>query len=148
MYVSPRVVYGLNEHLVLLPYERGERKARLVLRARALGPFLLRACLDKEVTLLGSPVALGDLVDGRSPIPMTPRQKPERMRGDALERQRGRLVYWMMRQYRVTWSMAGSVRFEAGNKLMFHSHTLYYLPEQLLALCEARDEPKPCARLP
>lgn len=131
MVTAPRCLYGLHERFVLLPYLRGAKRCRLLLRVPALRVFCTMVPMGKETVNLGAPFVLGELLRlraGAMPTVVTGAQIDNIKRFGAME--------WYFRHYRVSFLNEDEFRFEAGNKTVYAAHTSYYAREFILALCD------------
>jgi hypothetical protein len=124
MHLAPRVLYGLHERFLLFPYVYGAPHCRLVLRAELLGA-MLRAPLPKS-PLLCAPLVLCEL-HSRSLFPMAGLiPTPTSGRGIHSFHFLGGATFYL-RSYRARLLHQGlSIRFEAGTKTQFATHTQYY----------------------
>jgi hypothetical protein len=144
MDVVQRIVYGLDEIFVLLPYDRGAKQAYLVLRAASLHRVLrqhLRKPVspDKEYTELQSPVVLGDLLNyvplATAYYKVAPKAKqPLFAAGMDLDNLKDAgTVQWGIRKHRIMWR-GPDLRFESGNTSNYVSTTHLFTAN---VLCES-----------
>jgi len=131
--LMPRVLYGLHELFVLLPYERGAKRARLALRASRLRTFLEArpAGYDYPPEMIGAPLVLAELssLPGTSTAAMLVNGYMLRqMYADCA-------IAWNIRHHRTVWTIGGAgVRFETGGRLVFGTVTKYFMPLEILSM--------------
>ncbi len=112
MVLAPRILYGLDETFMLLPYAMGPRRGRLVLRCRALAAFCVCELWGFTGSKsLGAPLVLGELVD--APQPHQAQETIYLCKGSVLDAYKRRGVEWGLRRYRAVSTDLGVVWFEA-----------------------------------
>lgn len=119
--MAPRVLYGLDEVLVLFPYERGSRRSRLVMRCRALHRFCRHTVQEKPV-LLGAALIVGEVLSPRWGEAFA----PSFITGTLLKDFVAGGCTWALRHYRAAYFAGAAVRFEAGSKTIFATVTGLY----------------------
>jgi len=133
--VMPRVLYGLTELFLLLPYERGAKRGRLALRASRLRSFLKARpggyAYPPEV--IGAPLVLAEL----NSFPGTSTSALLVTGGMLHDWYTEHSLQWNIRHHRTTWTAGGiGIRFETGGRLVFGTVTKYFRPNEILAMLE------------
>ncbi len=125
----PRILYGLHEKFVLFPFERGSRFARLVIRCVDLHRFCQGGGAGRRTLAIGHPFVLGELREGK----MSKATFVPKVMGGAelsLLGTRGSNE-WLIRHYRIAVLANRSMRFEAGTKRVYATHTPFFSFELL-----------------
>lgn len=130
MVTKPRILYGLHEKFVLLPYERGARRSRLVLRARKLEEFCAQQFTARKPLVIGAPLVLGELLEGTIFGAAT---TPLVCLGYRLDRLKRRGADWSLRHHRAAPFTEECLRFETGTRMVYGTYTAYYSVDELVS---------------
>jgi hypothetical protein len=141
----PRILYGLHESFVLFPYERGAKRARLVLRCAELDRLCAGGIIGKRPLRVGAPLVLGEILECKMAKNVF---VPVVCDGYALNALKAQRVEWCLRSHRVVGFADRSIRFESGSSTVFAAHTAYYSLELLLQLTRGLHEPNPRTGVP
>ena len=135
--MQPRVLYGLHERFVMLAFARGSRRARLLLRAALVSELcqVIGGPSAKPI-VIGAPLVLGEIIASsvlisRDDVLVSGAQIHSMRRLGILE--------WHLRSYRVAFC-GDTLRFEAGSKTIYATHTSYYGREYLIRLCAQKNK--------
>lgn len=142
----PRILYGLDEAFALFRYERGARRARLVVRCRELYRFCAAGVAATQPILIGAPLILGEI--NACPFEMS-NLVPIIVNGYALDRMKTQGVQWYLRYHRIQPLGCRSIRFESGTKTVYATHTAYFSIEMLKQMIrEGWNEPNASSSFP
>lgn len=141
MVLMPRFLYGLHELFLLVPYERGAKRARLVLRASRLKTFLEAhpTGFDYPPEACGAPLVLGEIahMPGTNTAAMLMTGRMLQTLRYPAENGYYQGLTWHFRFHRASWTIGGAgVRFETGTRLVYGTVTAYFTPMKLLSLLE------------
>jgi hypothetical protein len=131
MVIPPRILYGLHEKFVLLSYERGARRSRLVLRAAELVKFCNQHFTARKPIMVGAPLVLGELLEssmlGTGAVPIV-------CLGHRLDRLKRYGADWSIRHHRAAPFTEECLRFETGTRMVYGTYTAYYSTDELIEL--------------
>jgi hypothetical protein len=143
--MQPRVLYGLHERFVMLAFARGSRRARLLLRASLVSELCRVIAGGPKPIVMGAPLVLGEILTSSVLIS----REDILVSGAQIHSMRRlRILEWHLRNYRVAFC-GDTLRFEAGSKTIYATHTSYYGREYLIRLCAQKNKTgSPLASVP